>query len=143
MKQLLLTCLAGSGLIVMSLAAGTQVQPEKPVPVPDKTQNPQVEDQREPNSTLHLFDRVEADLGRAHQAALPASADRDRIDQARVHLDECRRSVDSGDYSKPVFTGILTELEHIIAMNNLSDRNRDYLVQDLQDLRTLQRRSKD
>jgi len=105
-------------------------------PRPDSSY--QVQDQREAQDHGRLFDRVRADLDRAHGGTLPSTADRSRVNIAQDAISRCQRSVAVGEYDQRQFEDSITAIQRVTDLNRLSDQSRNNLLDDMHDLRRLQ-----
>jgi hypothetical protein len=128
MKHIILTALAGSGMLLMTLPIQAQYQPR-----PD---NPQY--QREAAGHNRMFDQIRDDLNLASTTATPYSGDRDRVALAQDQVNECQHAVNSGEYDSLTFSQTISSIQRVIDLNRMTDRNRDYLVNDVGQLRNLQ-----
>jgi hypothetical protein len=135
MKNLLIKALASSGLLLLTMTASGQ-----PYPRPQYPDRSQVQDGREARDNDRLFDRIRGDLDRAHDWTLPFTADRDRVVMARERADACRRAISAGAYDRRMLDDTVAAIRRVIDLNRLSDQSRDYLITDLEQLRSLQAR---
>jgi len=128
MKHFLLTVLASTGMLLITLPAQAQYQPRE--------DNPQY--QHEVAGHNRLFDQIRDDLDLANTTAAPYSGDRDRVALARDQLNECQSAVDTGAYDSLTFSQTVSSIQRVIDLNRMTNRNRDYLVKDIGQLRDLQ-----
>jgi hypothetical protein len=132
MRQLLIKTLAGSGLLLMGMAANAQYQPH-----PLTAQETQ--DQQEAQDQDRVFDRVRTDLDRIHADASPLSADRERVMVAIEQVNQCQRAVAAGEYDRRMFYQTVSSIQRVMDLNRLSDQVRSYLGDDLRAMNRLQR----
>ena len=132
MRHLLIKSLSGAGLFLMSLTASGQSYPR-----PDyRYTTPR--DEREMREHNRLFERAQVDLDRASTNSPRFSVDRARVARAREEVSECQRLVASGEYDRHQFDEAIVAVQRVADLNRLSDRNRDYLRDDVRELRELQ-----
>jgi len=129
MRHLLRNAVAASGLLLLSLTASAQYQPPE---------NRQYQSEREAREFDRLFDRVRSDLDRAYVATLPFTEDRSRVNRAREEVNECQHRMAAGDYDRRQFDEAIVAIERVVDVNRLSERNRQYLSDDLRQLRDWQ-----
>ena len=132
MRHLLIKTLAGSGLLLLTLTASGQNPP--------RNEYGYQMDQREARDYDRFFERVRGDLDRASAAALPFTDERDRVTRAREEVSECQRALMAGDYDRRTFDEAIFAIQRVVDLNRLSDRNRDYLLDDVRELRHLRSR---
>ena len=135
MKHLLIKALASSGLLLMTITASGQSYSRPQYP--DRNQ---VQDEREARDNDQLFDRMRGDLDRAHAGTLPFTADRNRVVMARERAEACQRAINTGEYDRRMFDDTTAAIQRVVDLNRLSDQNRNYLVSDLEQLRSLEAR---
>jgi hypothetical protein len=133
MRCLFSKALIGSGLLLCGLVAQAQYGPR----YGDGYSN---YGQRETREQSWIFDRVRADLDRAEASTFPFSGDRNRIERARVELNELQSSWNSGEINGREFNDAVMALQRVVDVNRLSDRSRDFLAGDLNRLRDMRAR---
>ncbi len=131
MKYFFMTALAGTGLLFMTMPA----QAQQTGPEYSYHQN---QYQREATSHDRLFDQMRDDLSLASTTATPFSGDRDRVAIARDQLDQLQHVVDTGEYDGLTFSQTISAMQRVVDLNRMTDRNRDYLVNDIGQLRNLE-----
>ena len=132
MKHFLMSALAGSGLLFMTIPAQAQYQPDS------VSSYHQIQYQREATSHDRLFDQMRDDLALASTTATPFSGDRDRVAIARDQLNQLQHAVDTGEYDGLTFSQTISAMQRVVDLNRMTDRNRDYLVNDIGQLRDLE-----
>src|ERR1700722_2243714 len=133
MKRALLTALAGSGMLLMTMTANAQ---------PPRSEGSYQRDpyERQMVSQDRMFDQIRGDLDLASTTALPFSGDKDRVSIARDQLSECQRAVNSGNYDRLTFRQVISSIQRVVDLNRVTDQNRSYLVNDMNQLRDLEAR---
>jgi hypothetical protein len=133
MRCFLSKALIGSGLLLFGLVAQAQYGPRYGGDYPNYGQ-------REAREHGWIFDRVRGDLDRAEASTLPFSGDRNRIERARVELNELQSSWNAGENNWREFNEAVTALQRVMDVNRMSDRTRDFLAGDLNRLRDMRSR---
>ena len=83
-----------------------------------------------------VFDRLRADLDRIDVSPLPFTGDHARIMKAREELNRLDRQVSEGTYDPRDFDQAISAVQQVIDQNDLlSSQNRDYLTNDLYELK--------
>lgn len=134
MRHLLITSLTAAGLLLTTGVASAQYYPRR------DSQSIATQDEREAMDHNRVFDRARSDLDRASDLSLPFTADRNRVVTARAEITECQRILASGDYDRRQFDDAISAVQRVADMNRLSDRNRDFLRDDVRDLQRIQAR---
>jgi hypothetical protein len=124
-----MTALAGSGLFLTALTANAQYQPRQDYPY-------QTQDRRD----ARMFDQVRGDLDLAATTALPTSGDRSRVAIAREQVTGLQRAIENGEADRLTFGETTSAIQRVVDLNRLTDRDRSYLVNDMNQLRDLQAR---
>jgi hypothetical protein len=84
-----------------------------------------------------LVARVQDDLRRAADFTATKPKERDRYREVQRKLSEFDRDLSRGHFDKGKLDGAIDELRDVIKDNTLESHDRDALVADLADLRTL------
>ena len=129
MRHLLIKAIAGAGL----LALGTTTASAQYQPRPDYRY-------RMDERGMRVFDRSRADLERVQANTLPFTGDRSRVTMALNELSECQRAVANDSFSRREFNEAIGAMQRVVELNRISDRSRDFLTNDMSDLRRLQER---
>jgi hypothetical protein len=132
MKHLLMKSIAGSGLLLFGLTAYA-LPPRQDYPTRYQDQ-----DRRADQDHDRLFDRIRTDIDRAQAEAMPFTADHNRLVEAKVRVNDCQRMLSDGHYDRRTFDFTVTSVQRVIDLNRLSERNHDYLADDVQALRRVQ-----
>lgn len=132
MKHVFIPALAVAGLFLTSIAANAQYQPRPG----DSYEQGQYD--RAVSSHDRMFDQIRSDLDLASTTALPFSGDRDRVALARDQLNACQRAVNTGEYDRLTFGETVSAIQRVVDLNRMTDQNRHYLVNDINELRQLQ-----
>jgi len=132
MRHLLIKALAGSGLLLFGLTASGQYQP--------RSEYRYQEEQREAREHDRFFERVRNDLDRASAFALPFTGEQGRVARAGEEVSDCHRAVTAGNYDRRTFDEAIAAIQRVVDSNRLSERNRDYLTDDVLQLRQLESR---
>lgn len=125
MRRLLLRSLAGSGLLLFSLAAIAQ-SPSQRVPTPYYSQD-------EVQLTHSLFDKVLSDLSVAQTDVSPSNdlGDNPRFDIARTQLTQLEQSWDQGHFDSRQMSDTISALQMVLRDNHLLGHDSDELSADL------------
>jgi len=129
MRHILMTALAGCGLLLTTMTASAQYQPRS---------WDQVQNEREMGNHGRMFDQIRADLDLASTTALPFSGDRDRVAIARDQLNQCQAAVNSGEFDRLTFGQTISAIQRVVDLNRLTDQDGHYLVNDMNQLRQLE-----
>jgi len=129
MKHLLIKTIAGTGLLLLTVAANAQYQP-RPI---------QYQEEREARHD-RIFDRARADLDRAGGFAMPYTGDHERLDEALARVDDCQRAVATGEDDGRTFGVTIAAIQRVVDRNRMPDENRNMLIDDVVALRHLQER---
>ncbi len=132
MKHLLMKAIAGSGLVLFALTANAQP------PRQDDPNRYQDRDRRVDQDHDRIFDRVRADLDRVQAETQPFTAEHDRLVQAKLRVNECQRMLNDRNYDRRTFDYTVGSIQRVVELNRLSERNHDYLTDDIQALRSVQ-----
>lgn len=131
MRHLLIKTMAVTGLLLSGLAMSASGQ--YPPPGEDRYQ-----ERREGRDFDRFFDRIRVDLDRASAFSLPFTGERSRIARAREEVNECQRAAMAGD--RRPFDEAIGAIQRVVDLNRLSDRSRDNLIDDVQELREMESR---
>jgi hypothetical protein len=132
MKHLLMKTIAGSGLLLFALTGYAQPPRQD---YPDRYQD---RDRRGDPGHDRTFDRIRGDLERVLAETQPFTTDHDRLVEARLRLNECQRMVNDRNYDRRTFDFTVASVQRVVELNRLSERNHDYLTDDIQALRAIQ-----
>lgn len=135
MKHLLIKTLAGFAIMLLPLTASAQY----PAP-PQGSDREQAQERSEARENDRIFDRIRNDLDHAHTGLMPGvfNPERSRVALARKKAEDCRRAIDDGQYDRRLFDEAVDAVQKVIDLNRLSDKTRNFLVDDVTQLRTLQ-----
>ena len=124
MKRILLRGLAGSGLLLFSLAASAET-------IPQQIQNP-FYSQDEYQNTHSMFDKIRNDLYRAQTNAYPSFlGDSPRFDIAHSQLRTLESNWDKGVYDSHELENTISAVQMVLNDNRLMGHDRDVLSADL------------
>jgi hypothetical protein len=124
MKRILLRGLAGSVLLLFSLAAGAQT-------IPEQTRNP-FYSQDEYQNTHSMFDNIRNDLYRAQTNAYPSFlGDTPRFDIAHNQLRTLESNWDKGVYDSHELDNTISAVQMVLNDNRLMGHDGDVLSADL------------
>ncbi len=124
MKRILLRGLAGSGLLLFSLAASAET-------IPQQKQNP-FYSQDEYQNTHSMFDKIRNDLYRAQTNAYPSFlGDSPRFDIAHSQLRTLESNWDKGVYDSHELENTISAVQMVLNDNRLMGHDRDVLSADL------------
>jgi hypothetical protein len=129
MKRVLLRGLAGSGLLLFSLAASAQTIPQQTNP--QQIQNP-FYSQDEYQNTHSMFDKIRNDLYRAQTDAYPNYlGDGARFDIVHNQLRTLEGNWDKGVYDSHELDNTISAVQMVLNDNRLTGHDRDVLSADL------------
>ena len=128
MRNLLLRSIAGTGLLLFGLTATAQYPPRRVYTY---------QDQDDTNYRGRMLDRMRGDLNRVQADTFPFSADRYRLNRAREEVSEFQSQWAAGNFNVRELDEAIGALQRVVDMNNLSYRDRDLLVADLNRLRDI------
>jgi hypothetical protein len=128
MRNLLMTALAGSGLLLCSLTATAQ---DRDRDRDDYYNHQNGYYQQDGGEHVWLFNRLRSDLDRASTNEVPGSGDRMRIDRARHELNELQAKVSSGNYDRRDIQEAASAVDRVMDNNHMPDWARNRLSDDL------------
>lgn len=124
--------MAGSALLVMA----------KPLSAQDRDdERRQMEERyhREARSDAfwrgRLFERVREDLDHVQAVTSRFSPDQYRLSRVKTELNELQDKYAQHEYAQPELDDVIGALQRVVSDNNLSDRDRDLLRDDMNRLR--------
>jgi len=82
-----------------------------------------------------LFERVRSDLDHVQAVTFRFSPDQYRLSRVKTELNELQDKYAAHGYSQPELDDVISSLQRVVADNNLSERDRDILRDDLTRLR--------
>jgi hypothetical protein len=85
-----------------------------------------------------LFERVRADLDHVQSVTPEFSGDQYRLVKVKEELGELQRRYEDRGYDSAKMDDVVAALQHVVADNRLSGRDRDMLTDDLTHLRDFQ-----
>ena len=126
MRNLLMKSIVGSSL----LALGLSVQAQEPQRYDPYDNRANFQDFQNAQS---LFRQVRSDLDRAENYSY--SGDRYWFDRVRGELSELQRQWDENEYTPRQTDKVIVALQRVVSENQLSFRDRDRLLDDLNRMR--------
>jgi hypothetical protein len=130
MRNLLMTALAGSGLLLCSLTATAQNRDRDR----DDYYNQNGYTQQNRGEHVWLFNRLRRDLDRVSANAIPGTGDQMRIDRARHEINELQAKVNSGNYDERDIREATQAVDRVMDQNHMPDWVRSQLNNDLANL---------
>ncbi len=129
MKHLVLTSLISSSLLVFGITAFAQDRPDDRYHQGDRDEG-----------WWHgrLFERVRADLDHVQSVTPTFSGDQYRLVRVKDELGELQRRYENHGYDSAKMDDVVAALQHVVADNHLTGRDRDMLNDDLSHLRDFQ-----
>jgi hypothetical protein len=128
-KKLLMKAVAGAGLLFCGVSANAQYQPQYQYPNRYEQRRYDIQEQN------RLLDRTRADLDRAALSFGMGPGDRYRLNAAREQLNDIQNLMSSGSFDQQELNQAVVALRRVVNNNRLSDRTRDNLERDLEQMR--------
>jgi len=126
MRNICRTAVAVLGLLVLGFSAVAQA--------PDWYEHRQ-ERWRGQEWRARMFTEVKEDLDHIQSKTFPIGRDEYRIVRTKQELDELQSDLSAHRYSEAKLDQVIGTLQHVVADNRMSARDRDVLNEDLQHLR--------
>jgi hypothetical protein len=127
MRHRFFKSIVGSSLLVLGLSVQAQDRPQRYDPYDNRSN---FQDFQNGQS---LFRQVRADLDRAENYAY--SGDHYWFDRVRGELSELQRQWDENEYTPRQVDKVIVALQRVVSENQLSFRDRDRLMDDLNRMR--------
>lgn len=131
MRNLLMTALAGSGLLLCTLTATAQNRDRDR----DDYYNQNGYYQQNRGEHEQVFNRLRRDLDQASANTVPGTGDRMRIDRARQEINELQAKVNSGNFDQRDIREANQAVDRVMDQNHMPDWARSQLNNDLINLR--------
>ncbi len=138
MRSLLMTVLAGSGLLLCCLTASAQDRDRDRDDYYRNNQYGYQQQQQYGGEHVWLFNRLRRDLDRVSANAVPGTGDQMRIDRARQEINELQERVNSGNYDDRDLQEAVRAVDRVMDQNHMPDWARNRLSDDLNRLREIE-----
>ncbi len=132
MKKLVISSLAGVGLLMFSFAATAQ---DRDRDDPDAYHHDRDSYFRGQGWHARLFERVRDDVRHVQEVTWPRGGDQYRLGRTEQELSELQGKLANRDYDEHELDEVIGALSHVVSDNHMRPRDRDLLNDDLARLR--------
>ena len=131
MKNILLSSMAGVGLLVFSLTAMAQDRPRDD----DSYHSGRDAYFHGQNWHMRMFERVKDDVEHVREVTWPSGGDTYRLDRTIGELNELQGKFANHDYDERELDDVIEALGRVASYNRMNPRDRDILDDDVTRLR--------
>jgi hypothetical protein len=131
MKSILLSSVAGAGLLVFSLTAAAQDRDRDP----DSYHSDRDAYFHDQQWRGHLFERVKDDVEHVRSVTWPSGGDQYRLERTVDQLNMLQGKLASHVYDERDLDDVIGVLSRVVSDNRMAPRDRDILSDDLSRLR--------
>ncbi len=131
MKSILLSSVAGAGLLLFSFTATAQDRPRDP----DSYHSDRDAYFHDQQWRGHLFERVKDDVEHVREVTWPGGGDTYRLDKTVGELNELQGKLATHVYDERQLDDVIETLGRVASFNRMAPRDRDILNDDISRLR--------